>query len=419
MESRNILYISYYFPPMGLSGVQRTAKFVKYLPEYNWKPHVLTTTADSFYAYDESLMDNFAGRDIEIYRTQPKASKKRKVRKLPSYFIQKIGRFVLNFLYQPDSKIKWKKSALQLGRELIRENKIEVIVATAPPFTGFLIARELSKEFNIPFVVDYRDSWVDNPFHYYPTPFHKKYSMKLEEDILKHARHIVVITRQAKVSLLQRFRYLSHQDISIIPHGYDADDFKEFSDVKPDPKKLTITHSGVFQDNRTPKYFLKAVAELIKQDKTLANILELRFIGIMRKGHAKLIKKYGLTANVQMTGYLNHTDSIRNLMESDILWLMLNDTHRTPGKLYEYFGARKPILICSPDGSMRKTALESGAAIATDPKDVKQIADALSTFVMMWKNNTLPVPNEKFVNSFDRKILTSELSRTIGLSLEV
>jgi len=419
MEPRNILYISYYFPPMGLSGVQRTTKFVKYLPEYNWKPHVLTTTADSFYAYDESLMDNFVGREIEILRTQQKGNKSRKVRKLPSYFIQKIGRFVLNFLYQPDSKIKWKNPALQLGRELIKENKIEVIVATAPPFTDFLIARELSKEFGIPFIVDYRDSWVDNPFHYYPTPFHKRFSTKLEEDILKHARHIIVITRQAKVSLLQRFRYLSHQDISIIPHGFDADDFKEFSEVQPDPKKLTITHSGVFQDNRTPKYFLKAVAVLIKQDKTLANTLELRFIGIMRKGHAKLIKKYGLTANVKMTGYLNHSDSIRNLMESDILWLMLNDTHRTPGKLYEYFGARKPILICSPDGIMRKTAQESGAAIATDPKDVKQIADALSTFVMMWKNNTLPVPDEKFVSSFDRKSLTSELSRTIGLSLEV
>ena len=36
-----VLVIAYYFPPMGLSGVQRTLKFVKYLKNYNWEPTVL------------------------------------------------------------------------------------------------------------------------------------------------------------------------------------------------------------------------------------------------------------------------------------------------------------------------------------------------------------------------------------------
>ena len=31
---RNVLVIAYYFPPLGLSGVQRTLKFVKYLPQF-------------------------------------------------------------------------------------------------------------------------------------------------------------------------------------------------------------------------------------------------------------------------------------------------------------------------------------------------------------------------------------------------
>ena len=53
----NVLVIAYYFPPMGLSGVQRTLKFVKYLPETGWRPIVLTTTERTpYYAYDESLL---------------------------------------------------------------------------------------------------------------------------------------------------------------------------------------------------------------------------------------------------------------------------------------------------------------------------------------------------------------------------
>ena len=53
----SVLVIAYYFPPMGLSGVQRTMKFVKYLPECGWRPIVLTAGETPYYARDESLME--------------------------------------------------------------------------------------------------------------------------------------------------------------------------------------------------------------------------------------------------------------------------------------------------------------------------------------------------------------------------
>ena len=34
--------IAYSFPPAGGPGVQRTAKFVKYLGNYDWEPVILT-----------------------------------------------------------------------------------------------------------------------------------------------------------------------------------------------------------------------------------------------------------------------------------------------------------------------------------------------------------------------------------------
>ena len=50
-----VLVIAYYFPPMGLSGVQRTLKFVKYLKQNNWEPTVITTKNVAYFAHDESL----------------------------------------------------------------------------------------------------------------------------------------------------------------------------------------------------------------------------------------------------------------------------------------------------------------------------------------------------------------------------
>ena len=420
MADKNVLYIAYYFPPMGLSGVQRTAKFVKYLPENGWKPFILTSTPNSYYAFDDTLLHEFEGRDIEIFRTPQKSiGKPRKLKGLPPYFIQKIGRAFLQTMNQPDSKIKWKKAAIELGENIIKNNKIDVIFATAPPFTDFLIARELSEKYNIPFVIDYRDMWVDNPFHFFATPMHKSYSIKLEEEVLIHTKQAIVITRQAKETLLKRYKFLSHNDISIIPHGFDLDDFINKSEIKPNPNKFTLTHSGVFQDDRSPKYFLKALSNFINKHKEAKDNIEARFVGVMRKNHLKIVKKLKLENNVVATGYVSHSESISHLLESDVLWLMLNDTVRTPGKLYEYFGSGKPMLICSPDGIIRKSALDSKAAIAVGPKDIAGIESAISTFYNLWKHNNLPKPAEDYIKHFDRKKLTSDLAKELALALDV
>ena len=40
---RRALVIAYFFPPLGGAGVQRTLKFVKYLPEFGWRATVVST----------------------------------------------------------------------------------------------------------------------------------------------------------------------------------------------------------------------------------------------------------------------------------------------------------------------------------------------------------------------------------------
>ena len=419
MNNKNVLIISYYFPPMGLSGVQRTLKFVKYLPEFNWKPIVLTTSPKSYYAFDDELQKDLETLDVEVYRTGEYSPEQRKVKPFPpSYRLQNFFRFLASFFLQPDTKILWKKKALNLGRKILQENKIDVILATAPPFTDFLVASTLSEEFKVPFVIDYRDIWVDNPFHFFPTFFHKNYVRKLEESILKKATRIIVTFRGTKDVLLTRYPFLKSDEVVIIPHGFDASDFSSFENLKPVPGKFVVTHSGLFQDNRTPKYFLKAFSEFVKT-RNDGIPKEAWFIGIMRKSHKKYIKRYGIEENVKLFGYQPHNQVIRLLKMSNILWLTFEDNVRSPGKLFEYFGARKPILICAPDGYMKNLALESKAAIGTNPRDVDGINRALNTFYDLWQKDILPVPANDFVEQFDRKKLTQELAYQLALACEV
>jgi len=409
---------------MGLSGVQRTQKFAKFLPEFDWKPLVLTTDSKGFYAYDNTLLSEFEGRKIEIFRTKDQKSSKKsdennKKIKIPSWTKQKIGRYIFGWIFFPDRFIKWKKPAEILAKEIIKENAPDVILATAPPFTDFLLAQELAKKHNIPFVVDYRDSWTSNEFHYFPTPLHKNKIQKLEERILSQAEKIIVISRHAKELLLKRYQFLTHQDIQIIPHGYDEEDFLAHPNAKPDANIMTITHSGMFQDNRTPKFFMRALSEFLKENQNARGKIRLRLVGAMRKSHLRLIKKFKLEESVSPVGNVSHQQAVKYLLESDVLWLMLADKIRTPGKLYEYFGSRKTLFVTSPDGNMKDLAKKSGAAFTTKHDDIQAIKENISSLFKLWQGGALPKPNEEFVLGYERRKLTEELAKTLSGAIHI
>ncbi|MFI5211876.1 MAG: glycosyl transferase family 1, partial [Ignavibacteria bacterium] len=176
---KKVLIISYYFPPMGMGGVQRTAKFAKYLHEYGWQPYVLTVTPKLYLANDNCLLHDVEKAGVKIYRTGSKngneANGNTDSHKIIKFKKDSNRKFLSNisqtFLI-PDSKILWKSKALMLAENIINENKIDIIYATAPPYTDFLIACELKEKFGIPIVLDYRDSWIDCPNNFYPTLIH-------------------------------------------------------------------------------------------------------------------------------------------------------------------------------------------------------------------------------------------------------
>jgi spore coat polysaccharide biosynthesis predicted glycosyltransferase SpsG len=68
MPEKKVLIIAYYFPPMGMGGVQRVAKFVKYLPRFGWLPVVLTVKDVEYLSHDSSLMEDIP-KEVQVNRS--------------------------------------------------------------------------------------------------------------------------------------------------------------------------------------------------------------------------------------------------------------------------------------------------------------------------------------------------------------
>ena len=414
-----VLILSYYFPPMGLSGVQRLTKFVKYMPDFGWEPTVIAPGHTPYFAYDLSLLDEIKNENIHIIRTSEldihKISEGKYTVPLKREYFRKILSNASKALLIPDNKIFWAKKVARIAREELKNNHYDALFVSLPPFSIFKIAANLKAEFNLPLIVDYRDAWLSNQFAFYPTPMHRRIVKKMESELLRKADKVITINRKIKERMLLQYPFLNHDDIELLPQGFDSADFEQVLPIKRKDQKIHLTYAGTFYENITPKYLFKAFRRLLNESPGIASNFKLNFIGLLRKEHRKLIYKMKLEPYVQIYGYIPHKDVVEHLISSDVLWMTVGSGKRseiiTTGKLFEYFGSCKPVLAMVPEGAAKLNAAEYGASIITAPEDIEAIKTALIKIYNLHKNNKLPKPADKFVQKFDRRYQTEWLMK--------
>jgi len=420
---RKVLIIAYYFPPMGLSGVQRTVKFAKFLPKYGWKPTVLTVEPTGYYAFDDTLLKEAEEAGVKIVRTRSydvnRLLRKQGVVKMPSERMRKLLQFFGDLLFIPDTKIGWKSIAIKTASELIKQERFDLLFATAPPQTDFLIGAALKRKFEIPLVVDYRDAWLDYPFKYFPTPLHRLWHVHLEKRVLKAADRVIVTHRRVKEGILRRHKAVDYKEVIIISQGYDAEDFPPMNTEKrAKPVKMKIAHAGTFYAERNPTIMLHALANVLQANPKIRGRIEAHFIGNAREEDRQLVKKLDLQNAVHFIGYLPHRECIRQLVESDVLWFVIDNDYQTPGKLYEYFGSRKPLIASLVEGYTKQVIKESGAAICVPLKDVKAHENAIIEQFKRFDQKKLERVQELFAVKFNRLALTAELAKQFELLMD-
>lgn len=412
-----VLVISYYFPPLGLSGVQRVLKFVKYMPKYGWSPTVLTSDTPAYYAYDYDLLDEINDENIKVVRVSGNEINSKLKSKgtiiIPPEWMRKIFSFVSSLFFIPDNKTGWCKKALPVARELLKKENFDMIFVSGPPFSTAMMAVKLKDEFRIPLIIDYRDLWFGYQFAIYPTPFHSIKIKSMEYKALKKADKVTVTNRSIKEKLVNVFKFVTLNEVVIIPHGYDPEDFERVTLIPRKDKKMVITYAGLFYEFITPKYFFQAFNLLRDERPDIANNIELHFIGIMRRETKNLIKKLGLYNYVKEFGYLSHLETVKQIISSDILWLMVgrgrNCDTISSGKLFEYFGARKPIIACLPEGALKQSVRDYGASYISEPDDIVQIKNNMIKAYVDFRNGSLPMPEPEQVEKHRRDYLTEQL----------
>jgi glycosyltransferase involved in cell wall biosynthesis len=171
---------------------------------------------------------------------------------------------------------------------------------------------------------------------------------------------------------------------------------------------MKLAYAGVFWEDRKPDYVLQALHDLFAERPKLRGRIEAVFIGNFREENKRLVTRLGLQDAVTIRDYLPHRDCIRELLLADLLWMIVGDDVGSPGKVYEYIGARKPMLGCAPEGFIKSTILEAGGVVVA-PTDVVGIKSALLGFYEQFEKHKLQGPPEDVVKKYNRVALTGSL----------
>lgn len=413
-----MLVLLYYFPPMGGSGVQRPLKFLKYLPEFGWQPIVVCPDFPDFLQIDADLAAQDWFSSMKIYRVQEQSAYAKAAKtgllNLPET-AKKFLRWITAWWMMPDNKKKWQETALLGARKALKEHPdISLIFSSGPPFSNLLAASRLAKEYQLPYIADYRDAWVDGHLSLFPTPWHRKKHLDLQQKALAHAQGVVAINE----AILKTARLKNHQKGVVITQGFDQDDFDRAKNLAPDARLQDrhwryFIHSGLFYNERRVDELFLAFSRFIKQHPTYR--LKLVLQGGLRTTDKAKAMELGIQDLVIDLGYQPHLQAIRNALQCDALILLIGHRKKpeqiATGKLYEYMGLSKPIVAMVPETGYAAEQLKSyGAVHFADPYDTESAYQAFKCCYEQLMYGDVPIVDKSWLHLFDRKFLTGKLA---------
>lgn len=440
LEGKNrVLMVAYYFPPVSGSGVFRSAKFAKYLPQYGWHPTIIATDYPrlDWNYMDESLLKEIPtevpviripdtiGTFREIFTPELKKQlmefleiffqeSKEAYTQYTSFLESKIG--IEELLTFPCPALLWAYRTVQYIEATMNISNFHVIYTTSGPSCAHLIGYYFKHKYRIPWVADYRDQWTGNPFGPFdPSMPHDQLLFSLESILLQNADYNITFAPGIIEDYISRFQ-LPREKIASITNGYDEDDFAPFDKKVGQTDKFTINYSGLLYVGRSIDAVLVAIQELIAEGQVDLAKVEFRIVGETREYDPEMLaQKYDLKSVIVQTGYLTHSEAIRSNIESNLLLLLVGDEkryqHITTGKIFDYLRSGRPILALAPPGGIVDQMLcETGHGKAFTSTQISEIKAMILQEYLKWKRGKdCGFSCSPLIKQFERKYLTEKL----------
>jgi Glycosyl transferase 4-like domain len=352
-----LLFLAWYFPPARSVGCIRAWNIAKYLARLGWEVTVVTPAPSLRRDMDnpQQVTAELEREGIRLIPTDHRwralaADSLRCWNQGFGWILGGACRRVARY-FNVESEIGWTKAIERACSSLTAED-VDVILATAPPFVSFSLAKRLSERLGRPYILDYRDPWSGNPVktHYNDS------AIKKEANILPGSAGVTIVSESWRRAMDQRFNV--GLKLHVLTNGYDPE---ELAAVKPyDFGHFAIVYAGSLYP---PKKSITPIMAALSQLKELT-IFEgkqwvFHYYGRDTAHVLEEAQRFRVSERVVTHGWVSRSTVLSAVRGAAVAIAITSVQHSggvedqgwVAGKIFETIGLGTPILIVAPPNS--------------------------------------------------------------------
>ena len=393
MGPQRILFITPNFPPFAQAGAARTGALALHWARQGHKVTVIGArigTASGIHT--ELEHPNLASVMLPIDKSEPQGSQSHvEGNSTTGSKPGKLKRWLWLARQMPDRfRAHWVPRAVQEAIDMGGGDAFDLIYSSGPPHSAHIAGQQIAAATGLPWICEQRDLWVDNPYierHPFLTRYYEWQGRRVQRD----ADAFVAVTTGARDTLAQQ----TGKEVVLARNGWVESDFAglEAAPAPLDPDRLTIVHAGlIYAERRDPKALFEAIAMLGEDRHKVRAIFYHDEYGFLDQR----IREYGVADSVEVHDFLPRSEILAVERAADVLlmcrWPDPAEDDVIPGKLFEYIGARRPILATGLEsGEAAKIVREGDFGLAT--QDAGKIADQLRGWIASKKAGGGRIPD--------------------------
>lgn len=372
---RTVLFFAHecapYHRPESTVGAQRPAHFAKYLPDFGWRAVVLCCHRDdrgTRWPSDvgERVRDavRSASGDRSLVIPTPslpwdgrldRAWRRALPRGAHDSVLRAAARKPLTVakFFAGDHSQAWQPCAREGAAVIAREMSIEACIGEHSPDAGLFLAQWFARRFRVPWIADFRDP-ILQPL----SPVARIAYAPIARRLVATAACVINVTPYW--AELDR-RFLRRPAVCI-PNGFDPEEFTAGPCSSP-AGEVSIAFTGTMWPEMRLEIFLEGLRDArIALGEDGSRRLRFVYRGRAVEDVRRLASRYGVEETVDARGQIPRPEALALLERSSALLLLSTVTGRHgdvytergfyPGKTFEYFGARRPILCVPGDAAL-------------------------------------------------------------------
>ena len=300
----------------------------------------------------------------------------------------RLRRHALAQLLVPDPHVDAIMPFIRRGQRMVQASRPDVILTFGYPYSMHIVGYALKRMApDVLWAADYGDPWCANPTEELRrAAWRRRLDRGIERRLLDRCDQVFVTTPATRTLYEHAFPAVRGR-IAVAPMGYDPEDMAAAVAWPRDEAEQTecwLVHTGsLYESARNPIPMIEAIEHVVRARPELAARIRLILIGNMTAAIEARVAGSSAANLVVCKPWMEQAESLRWVKAADRVVLFGNRGQlQVPGKLFQYLGARKPILYLHETDADPVIAMVREAGGVAVPNAVGSIEAELSAMAV-------------------------------------